>query len=563
MKAVLIILVVLVAAFLIWFFVTKAKGRCPFCQLQKIFIPRRLTIDTSEYPDYPAPSSAPIMGWSSWNTFGHNINEKIILETAEAMKKSGLADAGYSYINLDDCWQSSLRDENGKWQADMSNFPSGMGKIIATINALGLKAGLYSSNGTLTCEDMPASLGREECDAETIASWGCEYFKYDFCHHALGNGVAPLIECLQISERGQLPFVTLSPDDALYSGMGRTVEDKKLPSGRGIGFISHSSGKAEFKLNAPKKGKYILTVLYRKRFNRREQYLQVKTGGKIFEVFFPVTKAASKTGRAQAIIELESGENTVVICNPIKTRTDAAFLQYNRMGRALLKASEGRKPIVYSICEWGANLPYKWGKKAGNMWRTTPDINASWLSIKTIYSHNVKLWKYAQSGNFNDPDMLEVGNGELTDAENTAHFSLWCMMASPLVLGNDIRKFLNENGEKTVGNRTLEIVTKKELIDIDADPLGKPAKRLKSGAADVIARPLANGDIALCFFNKAGAEKTVSYNLSALKNDNYFGLKNPSSFEATELWSGDKINGSSIAAAVPKHSVKIYRVKVK
>ena len=102
------------------------------------------------------------------------------MQTAHAMKDSGLANAGYEFINLDDCWQSSLRDSDGKLQGDLGTFSRGIPKLIKDINALGLKVGLYSSNGTLTCEDLPASLGNERLDAKTIASWGCEFFKYDF-----------------------------------------------------------------------------------------------------------------------------------------------------------------------------------------------------------------------------------------------------------------------------------------------------------------------------------------------------------------------------------------------
>lgn len=555
------ILIFLIAAFAVWFFSLKAKGRCPVCAMKKIFIPRKITLDTEEFENYSSPRKAPIMGWSSWNTFRQNIDEDLILQTAEAMRKSGLAEAGYEYINLDDCWQSSLRDKNGRLQADFSNFPSGMPELIKKINEMGLKAGLYTSNGTLTCEDMPASLGREQTDAETLAEWGAELFKYDFCHNNLDSGIAPTIERLDFSAYGEKPFASLCADDARYTGMGRTVSDKKLPSGKGIAFLSHAAGKAKFTLNAPKAGEYVLTVAYRKIKCKKNQYLLVKINGRIFEVFFPATKAPSPTGRSQAIVTLDEGENSIEISNPILNRSDAAFLQYLRMGRELKKATEGKKPIVFSICEWGFNRPYLWGRKAGNMWRTTPDIFAKWISIRFIYSHNIKLWKYAEGGNFNDPDMLEVGNGSFTDAENTAHFTLWCMMAAPLVLGNDIRRFIDADGNPAKGNRTLEIVTNKELIDIDADELGKPAKIVKKGAVDVIARPLANGDTALCFFNKAGGEKKASFNISELKKDSYFSLGEGKKYTSKELWSGDVLTGEKITVSVPKHSVKVFRIR--
>lgn len=557
------ILIILATLFIWWFLGQIKKGRCPLCAMKKIVIPRKVTIDLTQFEDYPAPLKKPLMGWSSWNTFRQNINEDIILETADAMVKSGLKEAGYEYINVDDCWQSSLRDVNGRLQADFSAFPSGIPALVKQVNDKGLRLGLYTSNGELTCEDLPASLGREDSDAQTLAEWGCEFFKYDFCHNKLDSGIAPAIESLEFSALGEKPLAVITPDDVKYFGMAKPIRDKRLESGKAIGYLSHGAGKVSFKITAEKSGEYVLTVNYRKRKVKKAPYLLVKIGGEFFEVLFPVANAFTAQGRAQAIIKLQQGENEIEISNPIVNRSDSAFLQYLRMGKALKNAAAGKKPIVFSICEWGFNRPYIWGAKAGNMWRTTPDIREKWWSILSIYSHNIKLWKYASAGHFNDPDMLEVGNGKLTDAENKSHFSLWCMMAAPLVLGNDIRKFVDEKGEPEKDNRTLGIVTNKELINIDGDSLAKPAKRVKKGRADVIARPLANGDIALCFFNKYGGAKKLSFNLKSLEKDDYFGIKNAKSFEATELWSGEKQSGEKISATVPKHSVKVYRIKVK
>ena len=111
----------------------------------------------------------PPMGWSSWNLFRNKINEDLIYDTAVAIKESGLAECGYKYINIDDCWQSSMRDKDGKLQGDLSSFPNGIKTLVEKVNDLGLKLGIYSSNGTLTCEDLPASLGKEAIDADTFA----------------------------------------------------------------------------------------------------------------------------------------------------------------------------------------------------------------------------------------------------------------------------------------------------------------------------------------------------------------------------------------------------------
>ena len=410
---------------------------------------------------------------------------------------------------------------------------------------------------------MPASLGREDSDAATLAAWGAEFFKYDFCHNHLDSGIAPPIECLEFSAIGQKPFVTITPEDVAYFGMARTIHDKKLASGKAMGFLSYGAGKVRFEVEAPHAGSYVLTVCYRKRKVHKPPYLMVEIGGNIFEVLFPQARAFTPGGRAQAIVELQQGVNVIEISNPIVNRSDAAFLQYARMGRALQKATQGKKPIVFSICEWGFNRPYLWGEKAGNMWRTTPDIRPKWHSIRLIYEHNIKLWRYASPGHFNDPDMLEVGNGKLTEEENKAHFTLWCMMAAPLVLGNDIRVFLKADGSPDSENKTLQIVTNRALIAIDGDRLAKPAKRLKKGAVDVIARPLENGEAAVCFFNKSGSEKKAFFELKKLCGDPYFAADGIADWEATELWSSQTQSGSRLTVTVPGHGVQVFRLRPK
>lgn len=551
----------LFVAFWVWFFSLKAKGRCPLCAMKKIVFPRKLTIDPTQFEAFDTPMPAPLMGWSSWNTFYQHVNEDIILESAEAMEKSGLKEAGYTYINIDDCWQSSLRDINGRWQADFTSFPSGIPALIERINQKGLKVGLYSSNGLLTCEDLPASLGRETGDAETLAAWGCEFFKYDYCHHKAESGIAPTIEYLEISKPGEKPFAVIRPEDVTYTGRAHTVKEKKLKSGKAMGYLSYGGGTASFGVQADHAGEYVLSVHYRKRKVKKAPYLLLKIGSRHFEVLFPRANAFTTFGKVQAIIELEAGENRIELSNPIVNHSDSAFLQYRRMGMALQKASEGKKPIAFSICEWGMNRPYFWGKMAGNMWRTTPDIWPRWSSIVPIYNHTIRLWKYADRGHYNDPDMLEVGNGKLTEEENKSHFTLWCMMAAPLVLGNDIRKFIKEDGTPDTDNRTLQIVTNRALIAIDADPLAKPAKRVKCGRVDILARPLENGDIALCFFNKHGGAKKARFDVRTLGKDAYFSLPENATFHARELWSDEVIEGGSFAVSLPKHGVKVYRIQ--
>lgn len=566
------LILIFIVLFVSWFVIMKVNGNCPLCALKKLSHFGKMTMDISNEEDFGGAAMKPPMGWSSWNTFRQNIDETLILDVAGAMQASGLAEAGYQYMNLDDCWQSSMRDDLGRLQGDLQNFSRGIPALIEDINSMGLKVGLYSSNGTLTCEDLPASMGNELLDAKTIASWGCEFFKYDFCHHKTIRGDVPIIEGLEITRVGESSGISLRSSDAKFTGRAREIACPALPSEKGIAMLGFGAGTASFDVPTIHSGKYVLTILYNKTFCRHERYLRIKVNGmKDYDVFFPVTFGASPTARTQIYIELEAGENILKLYNPVVTRADSSYLQYSDMGKALKEATKEwaeytdtpEKPIVFSICEWGFATPYKWGAKAGNLWRTTPDIFAKWSSIKIIYKHTIKLYKYACPGAWNDPDMLEVGNGKLTEDENKAHFTIWCMMAAPLILGNDIRKFVDGMGNPVKENGTLKIVTNKNLINIDQDSLGKPAKRIKCTlSVDLLARPLQNGDIAFCIFNKSSSKKTVSFNINSLADEPYLSFsKTHGDYEVHELWSDERFKDSEIKATLPKHSVKIYRIR--
>lgn len=571
--AILVILLIAAASFGIWFAVYRSRGKCPICALQKITKPTKVTIDTdSEEPYSNGAALTPPMGWSSWNTFRQNISEDLILSTAEAMKKTGLLEAGYQYINLDDCWQSSLRDANGRLQGDLEKFPNGIPHLISQINQMGMKVGLYTSNGTATCEDLPASLGKEVLDAQTFAEWGCEFFKYDFCHHKIISGEAPIIEAIEISAPGSKAELTLYPEDAELSGRARVLDIKRLPSGKGIGLLNHGAGTATFRPVVNFDGQYVLTLLIYKQFARREKYLQVIVNGETYEVFFPTSNGFSATGRTQLIVRLKGGANEIILRNPIATAADSSYVQYRRMGKALkdatrrvsLERGTREKPIVFSLCEWGTAHPWHWGAKAGNMWRTTHDITTNWTVINYIYERTLRLYQHAGPGAWNDPDMLEVGNGKLTDDENKTHFSLWCMLAAPLILGNDLRLMLSSDGEANPDNPVLKTVTNKSLILIDQDPLGKPAKRIKKmHGIDIIARPLANGDIALCFYNAGSHVKGLSFDINELSTDDYLNFNAPAaSYQVHELWSDERFAAKTISVSLQKHACKVFRISI-
>ncbi len=540
----------------------KRNSMCPFCYIRQLFVKKTPSSKKPYFDDYQnGVALTPPMGWSSWNTFKNRINEKLILETAKAMKDNGLIDAGYKYINLDDCWQSSMRDQNGELVGDYETFPNGIPYLVKQVNAMGLKLGAYTSNGTLTCEDLPASLGREKYDAYTLAKWGVEYFKYDFCHNIRISQYAPLVYSISISQFDGHP-IEYSVHNAKLSGFARFMHDNKLPSGSYVSGLDRNLGKITYNnIEADEDGEYVLTVNIKKK-GRYEKFLIAKINGQDeYEIEFPDQKKVNVTARFQTIIKLKAGKNTIELFNPIAAKCDSEMYQYLRMGKALKEGTERvakennapEKPITFSICEWGWGKPHRWGAKAGNLWRTTPDIRPWWFWIKTIYEHNVKLYKYASVGHWNDPDMLEVGNGKLSYEQNISHFSLWCMMNSPLILGNDLRK---------MDERVKEIVTNKALIAINQDALGKQAKRVKRGSVDVLAKPLADGSTAVCFFNKTGHGSSAKFDLAKLVNDEYVKLAKQKQYAAVEQWSGESADtDGKMCVKLKKHESKVYIVK--
>jgi alpha-galactosidase len=251
----------------------------------------------------------PPMGWNSWNKFRCNVSEGLLREMADAMVSTGMRDAGYVYLNVDDCWHGA-RDAAGNIQPDKKRFPSGMAALANYVHAKGLRLGIYSDAGGKTCAKRPGSLGFEEQDAAQYASWGIDYLKYDWCN---------------------------------------------------------------------------------------------TEGLKAEEAYTKMRDALQKTGRK----------------------------------------------IVFSICEWGTSQPWNWAAPVGNLWRTAGDIGPCWekssctraweTGIMNILDLQVGLEAYASPGRWNDPDMLQVGNG-MSQTEDRAHFSMWALLAAPLLAGNDLAR---------------------------------------------------------------------------------------------------------------------------
>lgn len=551
-------------------YIAKKKNPdfCPECDIRKAVAKLGVHIKTTEKYDNGVALTPP-MGWSSWNSFRTEITEEKILQIADAMKKSGLLDAGYKFVNLDDCWHSSMRDKDGKLQGDLATFPRGIKPLVEDLNKMGFKAGIYSSNGTLTCEDLPASLGHERIDAETFAEWGIEYFKYDFCHNKPITSKAPLIDKVIITDKNGGSEQVLEAENGELYGTARIIKDK---NGSYVANLDSNMGSVKFSfVNIAEDGEYTLTIVVKKASDADKYAVVTVNDRDSYPVDIPPTKAWTRTGRCQISVKLNKGDNTIEIKNPIGSKMDSAATQYINMGKELKRATKlyaeknnvPEKPIVYSICEWGKNKPWKWGAQAGNLWRTTLDIRPMWSSILGIYEINVKLADYSGIGGWNDPDMLEVGNGNLTVEENKAHFTLWCMLSAPLILGNDIREFIDADGNVDYNNKILQIVTNRELIAVDQDKKGVQCRRMKTNAiTDILVKPLDKGEVAICFFNKSNSEKDMSVSLKEVANLSYVELSDVGAYQYTDLWSKEiDVTSGAINARVAPHGVRVFRVK--
>jgi alpha-galactosidase len=220
--------------------------------------------------------------------------------------------------------------------------------------------------------------------------------------------------------------------------------------------------------------------------------------------------------------------------------------RYGAMHDAL--AATGR-PIVYSITEWGSTTPkvWTWGAPVGNLWRTTGDISDNWSSMIGKVHTNDDLAKFAGPGHWNDPDMLEVGNGGMTATEYRTHFSLWAMMSAPLLMGSNV---------PTLSPANLDILKNTDIIALDQDPLGQQAVIVSSSNGLVVYRkPLSNGDLAVALLNETGSTATVSTTASAI------GMPGGSSYTLKDLWSkATRTTSGSISASVPSHGTIVYRV---
>jgi alpha-galactosidase len=361
-------------------------------------------------------AATPPMGWNSWNLFAGKVNDADVRAAADAMISSGMKDAGYIYVNIDDTWQGE-RDAQGNIHAN-SKFPD-MKALADYVHSKGLKIGIYSGPGAQTCAKYAGSLGHEAQDAKTYANWGFDYLKYDLCSY-------------------------------------RQNMEHEAPN------------------------------------------------------------------------------------DPAK-RTQMMKDAYEKMHKALLATG---RPIVYSFCQYGWDAVWEWGPSLGaNLWRTTGDIDPTWDRMTLIGFSQAGLAKYAGPGHWNDPDMLEVGNGKLTLDENRLHMSLWAMLAAPLLAGNDLSKMKPE---------TSQILTNREVLAIDQDPLGKQGDRVSAvGPVEIWAKPLKGGAKAIALFNRDDTALPITLKLS----DVGFAA----GAKARDVWQAKDLGKlqATYTAIVPRHGVAL------
>ncbi|PWZ14647.1 Alpha-galactosidase 3 [Zea mays] len=223
------------------------------------------------------------------------------------------------------------------------------------------------------------------------------------------------------------------------------------------------------------------------------------------------------------------------------------YLKYPPMRDAL--NSTGRQ-IFYSLCEWGQYDPALWAGKVGNSWRTTDDITDTWKSMTDIADKNNKWASYAGPGGWNDPDMLEVGNGGMTLAEYRSHFSIWALMKAPLLIGCDVRNMTSE---------TMEILSNKEVIQVNQDPLGVQGRKIlgqgKYGCREVWAGPLSGNRLVVALWNRCSDTANVTMKLPAVGLDGY------AAYSVRDLWKHETISENVVGtfgAQVDVHDTNMY-----
>jgi alpha-galactosidase len=400
----------------------------------------------------------------------------------------------------------------------------------------------------MTCQRLPGGYGHEKEDARKYAEWGIDYLKYDWCYSPQLQYSAD-IDMVKI---GNTVYEAESPANTVENS-AKVCNCPACSAGKKVGNIGNNQGTLTFNdVSAPANGSYDMTISYLNSYEEnnivsRYAFVSVN-GGEPKKVGFMNTGGWDKTGTTSIKVDLQAGKNTIKFYNPW-TNVDNAKYVYSHMRDELNKAYEGTgRSIVFSLCEWGSNQPWIWGEDVGNLWRTTGDISDNWASVMSILDQQNGLKSMQVLVIGMTLILLEVGNGGMTQTEYKAHFSLWSILAAPMISGNDIRSMSDE---------TSKILMNKEVIAIDQDSLGVQGKKISDkGDQEVWVKPLANGDRAVLFLNRGNSTETMNVNSSEI------GLPKASSYLLKDLWSNTEVvTADNIRASVGSHDVKMYRVK--
>ncbi|MDO4563564.1 MAG: LamG-like jellyroll fold domain-containing protein [Clostridia bacterium] len=546
----------------------------------------------------------PAMGWNSWNAFGSGNTEVLTKAMADKIVELGLDKLGYEYVVLDDGCYKSAR-VNGALANETTKFPGGFKALSDFMHSKGLKFGMYNDIGTNLCAGAAVgTCGYEDLDAETYLSWGVDFLKVDNCYYLWDNATgsastntkytyAPNIRSIRIIG-SELDITLNAVSDGVLLGRGASKNSGNYVTGIGtfdgtnIGTtpVGEQSGELCFNVEAPQSGTYRIIVNYASGEQPGTgRWLQLAVGDaqnetRYFDDLLPLTSSVTAFEDAAEIeVVLNRGENIIRLMN--HRRQENTLNSYAALLDGL-NAADAEHDVLLSICEWGKTQPQNWGYKVGNSWRILNDISfsvgsdgnpgtAAWssnntASITSQYNKAVIMDEFAGlDRGWNDPDMLVIGMKGITDTMNKTHMTMWCMMNSPLMLGMDLRNV-------EMGDAIYNIIANKNLIDLNQDALGIQAKRIycsldasnpdtsyitNNDRIDILAKPLANGDVALSFINlsasKAETVQSVDTNMIAA----YIGGKmtgadvfqNAHSYYVTDLWSGEsEINSSGVFA---------------
>lgn len=542
------------------------------------------------------PGRLPAMGWNSWNAFGSGNTEVLTRAMADCIVALGLDKLGYKYLVLDDgCYKSERVD--GKLSNEEVKFPGGFKALSDYIHGRGLKFGMYNDIGTNLCAGAAVgTCGHEEVDAASYVDWGVDFLKIDNCYYLWDNATfsnpenarfvfAPKLRTVKISsckkEHGGFDkLLSAVKDGKLIGSLAKCDNDGDFVYGigtfdgtnTGTTPVGPRSSELRFEIEAPASGEYELFIEYASsRENGIGEWLQVAVDTSAGTEYFyddllPASENKDTFVLSQPIkIKLEKGCYLLRLMN--HRRQENTLDSYAAMLAGLNKAKPGHE-VVLSMCEWGKTHPQNWAYKVGDSWRILNDITfrvgsdgnpgyGAWSdpgtpSVTSQYNKAVVMDEFAGlNKGWNDPDMLMIGMNGLLPVQNKTHFTMWCMMNSPLMLGLDLRRV-------RVGDDLYKIIANQELIALNQDALGVQAKRVWTSAdckgesadkayiedinrIDILAKPLADGGLAISFINVSEKDWKEKISISVEEIEKAFGKKLVASnqFQVKDLWTGE------------------------